>query len=91
MSASEDSLISAELRAWIGRASPLQPVCLGEPLSSRSRIVDITERRGKMGVGIYITQEEEVLDSKQQVVLRRRHTIPLFPEQPAGEKKQESR
>lgn len=59
----------------------LKPVYLGEPLSWQSRIVDIVERPGKIGIGIYVTQEEQVFNPKQEVALRRRHTIALFPEQ----------
>jgi acyl dehydratase len=58
----------------------LLPVYTGEPLSSQSVIVDIVSRQGRFGVGIYITQEEQVLNRGGQVVLRRRHTIALFPE-----------
>ncbi|MBI2357674.1 MAG: MaoC family dehydratase N-terminal domain-containing protein [Deltaproteobacteria bacterium] len=63
----------------------LKPVCLGEQLSSQSRIVDVVERRGKMGTGIYITQEERVFNREQDVVLLRRHTIALFPEHKFGD------
>ncbi|MBI2087893.1 MAG: MaoC family dehydratase N-terminal domain-containing protein [Deltaproteobacteria bacterium] len=64
----------------------LKPAFLGEPLSSQSRIVDIVARPGKMGMGIYVTQEEQVFNPKQEIVLRRRHTIALFPKQPFGAK-----
>jgi len=66
----------------------LEPVYWGEPLYSQTRIVDIVARQGKRGVGIYITQDEQILNEKQEVVLRRRHTIALFPEETlAGEGK----
>jgi acyl dehydratase len=58
----------------------LQPVYLGEQLSTRSRIVDIVARQGKTGLGIYISQEEEVLNDAQEVVLRRHHTLAVFPD-----------
>jgi acyl dehydratase len=55
-----------------------QPAYLGEQLSTRSRIVDIVARQGKAGLGIYISQEEEVVNESGQVVLRRRHTLAVF-------------
>ena len=58
----------------------LQAAYLGEPLSTRSRIVDIVAREGKAGLGIYISQEEDVLNERQEVVLRRRHTLAVFPD-----------
>jgi len=58
----------------------LRPAYLGEPLSSQSCIVDIVARQGKSGMGIYIGQEERVLNSQQQIVLRRRHTLAVFPD-----------
>ena len=58
----------------------LKPVHLGEPLSCQSHIVDITAREGKMGVGIYVTQMEEVRDGDGELVFTRRHTVALFPE-----------
>lgn len=65
----------------------LQPVCLGEQLSSRSRIVDMVVRQGKLGEGIYVTQEEEISNPAGEVLFRRRHTIALFPAQEFGGKK----
>ena len=53
---------------------------LGEQLSTRSFIVDIVARQGKAGLGIYISQEEQVLNAQQQIVLRRRHTLAVFPD-----------
>ncbi len=58
----------------------LEPAYVGEQLSVRSRIVDIIVREGKMGLGIYIAQEEQVLNSVQRIVLRRRHTLAVFPQ-----------
>ena len=66
----------------------VQPAYLGEQLSTQSTIVDIVGRQGKAGLGIYISQEEQVLNSKQEIVLRRRHTLAVFPDKKfAGEKK----
>ena len=58
----------------------LQPVYLGEPLSTQSIIVGINARQGRAGLGIYVTQEEQVLNSHQEIVVRRRHTVAIFPE-----------
>lgn len=58
----------------------LKPVHLGEPLTCQSHIVDITAREGKMGVGIYVTQLEEVHDGEGELVFTRRHTVALFRE-----------
>jgi uncharacterized protein len=57
----------------------LQPVYVGEQLSTQSRIVDIVARQGRVGLGIYITQEEQILNSQQEIVMRRRHTVAMFP------------
>jgi acyl dehydratase len=56
------------------------PVYLGEQLFTRSCIIDIVVREGRAGLGIYITQEEQVLNSDEQIVLRRRHTLAVFPD-----------
>jgi acyl dehydratase len=58
----------------------LEPAYLGEPLSTQSCILDIVAREGKAGLGIYISQEEQVLNSQHQIVLRRRHTLAVFPD-----------
>jgi acyl dehydratase len=58
----------------------LQPAYLGEQLSTQSSIVDMVERQGKAGLGIYISQEEQVLNEQEQIVLRRRHTLAVFPD-----------
>lgn len=58
----------------------VQPAYLGELLSTQSTIVDIVARQGKAGLGIYISQEEHVLNFKQEIVLRRCHTLAVFPD-----------
>ena len=58
----------------------LQPAYLGEQLSTQTSIVDIVARQGKAGLGIYISQEEQVLNDRQQIVLRRYHTLAVFPD-----------
>jgi hydroxyacyl-ACP dehydratase HTD2-like protein with hotdog domain len=57
----------------------LLPAYIGEQLSAQSHIVDIVARQGRAGLGIYITQEEQILNSRQQIVMRRRHTVAIFP------------
>ncbi len=63
----------------------LKPVHLGEPLTCQSHIVDIAAREGKMGVGIYVTQLEEVRNTENELVFTRRHTVALFRERKAKE------
>jgi acyl dehydratase len=58
----------------------LQPVYCGEQLSTQSCILDIVARAGRAGVGIYVTQEEQIFNSRQEIVIRRRHTVAVFPE-----------
>jgi acyl dehydratase len=58
----------------------LQPAYLGEQLSTQSSVIDIVARQGKAGLGIYISQEEQVLNFQQEIVLRRQHTLAVFPE-----------
>jgi acyl dehydratase len=58
----------------------LQAVYLGEQLSTQSCVVNIVARQGRAGLGIYVTQEEQVLNSRQEIVMRRRHSVAVFPE-----------
>ena len=58
----------------------VEPAYLGDQLSTQSSIVDIVERQGRAGLGIYISEQEQVLNSHQQIVLRRRHTLVVFPD-----------
>ena len=58
----------------------LEPVYLGEQLSTRTKITDIVARQGKAGLGIYITQEEQLFNSNGKIVLRRVHTLAVFPD-----------
>jgi uncharacterized protein len=68
----------------------VQPAYLGEQLSTQSTIVDIVARQGNAGLGIYISQEEQVLNFKQEIVLRRRHTLALFPDKKFGGEKKDA-
>ena len=58
----------------------LQPVYPGEQLSTQSALVDIVARQGRAGWGIYITEEEQILNGDGDIVMRRRHTMALFAE-----------
>jgi len=58
----------------------VQPVYLGEQLSTQSCILDICARQGRAGLGIYVTQEEQIRNSHEEIVMRRRHTVAVFPE-----------
>jgi acyl dehydratase len=69
----------------------IAPVYLGDQLFTRSCIVDIVAREGRTGLGIYITQEEQVLNADEQIVLRRRHTLAVFPDKTYPDAKSTSR
>ncbi|HEY1234489.1 MAG TPA: MaoC family dehydratase N-terminal domain-containing protein [Candidatus Binatia bacterium] len=58
----------------------LAPVYLGEQLSTRTKITDIVARQGKAGLGIYISQEEQLFNPNGTMVLRRTHTLAVFPD-----------
>ena len=58
----------------------LRAVYLGEALSTQSGITDMVAREGKRGWGIYVTQENRILDERNEVVLRRHQTVVLLPE-----------
>jgi acyl dehydratase len=67
----------------------LQPAYVGEQLSIQSHVVDIIARQGRAGLGIYVTQEERILNARQEIVLCRRHTVAVFPTKKfSGEKKE---
>lgn len=57
----------------------LQPIYLDQPLAFRHRIVDIVPRKGRSGIGLYITWETEVQNQEAQVVVRVRQTIVKLP------------
>ncbi len=58
----------------------LQPVYFGEAVTAETQLVDIVARQGRAGLGLYVTQEERVLNAAGEVVARRRSTIALFPD-----------
>ena len=68
----------------------VQPAYLGEQLFTRSSILDIVARQGRAGLGIYVTQEEQVINSAEEVVLRRRHTLAAFPDTQASRQTEKS-
>ena len=57
--------------------------------SFRRRVASSTSSRARAraGLGIYITQEEQILNSAAKIVMRRRHTMALFPESSLGAQK----
>lgn len=59
-------------------------VHLGEKLRSRDRIVDISAHRTRHGVGIFITQEREIVDQAGEVVNRRASTVVALAEAAAS-------
>lgn len=69
----------------------LQPAYVDEQLSTQSCVLDIIARQGRAGLGIYVTQEEEILNSHQEIVMRRRHTVAVFPERKFFDEKKETR
>jgi acyl dehydratase len=66
----------------------IAPVYLGEQLFTKSCIVDVVAREGRAGLGIYIIQEEQVLNPDEQIVLRRRHTLAVFPDKTYPDRKE---
>jgi len=69
----------------------LHPAYVGEQLLTQSRVVDIVARQGRAGLGIYVSQEEEISNSVGEVVMRGRHTIALFPAKQFSDDKKEAR
>ena len=64
----------------MSNSSGCASVYLGEELFTESSIADIAAREGKRGLGIYVTQENRILDKRHEIVLRRRQTIVLLAE-----------
>lgn len=58
----------------------LRAVYLGEELFTQSTIADIAAHEGRRGWGIYVTQVNNILAVRQEIVLRRRQTVVLLPE-----------
>jgi acyl dehydratase len=57
----------------------LEPVHIGDQISVRHRIRDITERAGRRGLGVYITRETEYRSADGQLVARVLQTVARFP------------
>jgi acyl dehydratase len=57
----------------------LQPVYFGEELFVQTQVVAIVARQGRAGLGVYVTQEGQVLNPANEIVSRRRSTIVLLP------------
>jgi acyl dehydratase len=68
----------------------LQPAYVGEQFSTQSCVLDMVARRGRAGLGIYITQEEKILNSHQEIVMRRRHTVAVFPAKKFSDSRKEA-
>jgi acyl dehydratase len=62
----------------------LAPVYFGEELTVQTRLVDLVARQGRAGLGLYISQEEQVLNPADEIVARRHSTVVLFPETRLG-------
>ena len=69
----------------------LRAVYLGEELFTESSIADIAAREGKRGWGIYVTQENRILDERHEIVLRRRQTIVLLAEAKFADRTEKAR
>ena len=69
----------------------LAPASLGEQLSTGTKLSAIVARQGKAGLGIYISQEEQLFNSKGILVLRRTHTLAVFPDKKYYEDKSRDR
>ena len=71
------------------RPSGSRPSISASNFSPGAAIVDIVAREGRAGLGIYITQEEQVLNPDEQIVLRRRHTLAVFPDKTYSDRTEE--
>jgi acyl dehydratase len=60
----------------------LEPVHVGDRLSVRHRIRDITTRVGRRGLGVYITRETEYTNQDGRVVTRLTQTAVRLPKAP---------
>jgi acyl dehydratase len=60
----------------------LEPVHVGDQLSVRHRIRDITARSGRRGLGVYITRETEFSNQDGRVVTRVAQTVVRLPKAP---------
>jgi len=60
----------------------LEPVHVGDRLSVRHRIRDITARAGRRGLGVYITRETEYTNQDGRVVTRLTQTVVRLPKAP---------
>jgi acyl dehydratase len=57
----------------------LEPVYIGDRISIRHRIRDITARRGRRGLGVYITRETEYVSDDGRLAARMSQTVARFP------------
>ncbi|HEY7063883.1 MAG TPA: MaoC family dehydratase N-terminal domain-containing protein [Chloroflexota bacterium] len=57
----------------------LAPIYVGDRISVQTHIVDITERRGRTGLGIFITRILEFRNQDGVPVIRRRQSLGKYP------------
>jgi acyl dehydratase len=57
----------------------LAPIYVGDRISVQTHIVDITARRGRTGLGIYITRVLEFRNQDGEIVIRRRQALAKYP------------
>ncbi len=62
----------------------LQPVYVGEQLTIRHRIDNIVPRRGRSGIGLYITTETTLENQQGQLVVLLKQTIVRLPSTASG-------
>ena len=72
-----DRTVHARARSGFDHGFGCPP--LGEDLTAKNRVSGIFARKGKLGLGNYVTQEAQVLNAKLEVVMVRRQTTVRFP------------
>jgi acyl dehydratase len=62
----------------------LEPVYIGDRISVRHRIRDIVARRGRRGLGVYISRETEYVRADGRLLARMLQTVARFPKATVG-------
>jgi acyl dehydratase len=57
----------------------LAPIYVGDQISVQTHIVDITARRGRTGLGIFVTRILEFRNQHGEPVIRRRQSLGKYP------------
>jgi acyl dehydratase len=57
----------------------LAPIYVGDRITVQTHIVDITARRGRTGLGIFITRVVEFRNQDGELVIRRRQILGKYP------------